>query len=266
MSASYRHTLRSPIEPASISTCARSRGAPGCGIDNAGSAVFIARIKRNAATAIATMARTRDLVRTRSRLPNTRQRFSAARSSPRRGWPLPCLRMTRRLHGEEEQTGWVVRQPADGEEEAEEQGVSRQRRRGRLTLMSRGGGRDHGFVRAAAINRRHLRAAGPQVRRQLAAVMDRMVVRESEVGSARLLHHPEESDDLRQPIRWQRAQLRQLGRDLLLVEGGDVTAALEAGGRLLLPFRIEVEVAVHDALDEPHVAEGEVRGELPRGA
>ena len=38
-------------------------------------------------------------------------------------------------------------------------------------------------------------------------MVDGVVVREPEVGHVRLLHHPEEVDDLRQVIGWERAEL-----------------------------------------------------------
>ena len=38
-------------------------------------------------------------------------------------------------------------------------------------------------------------------------MVDGVVVREPEVGHVRLLHHPEEVDDLRQAIGWERAEL-----------------------------------------------------------
>ena len=61
--------------------------------------------------------------------------------------------------------------------------------RGRL--FRRGRPRDERLVITAAVDRRHLRSHGPQIRRQLAAMMNAVVVEESQIQHCRQVEHTE---------------------------------------------------------------------------
>ena len=58
-------------------------------------------------------------------------------------------------------------------------------------------------------------------------MMDAVIVREADELRARLLHHPKKIEHLRRLLGWQRPQRRKLFRKGFLVEGDDVTDALE---------------------------------------
>src|SRR5690606_34496294 len=105
-------------------------------------------------------------------------------------------------------------------------------------------------VRARSVDLRDLRAECPQVRRQLAAMMDTVVVREPDPLGARHRHHAEEVERLVQLVVRNRAYRRERLRHLLLVEGDDVRDRAEGGLRLLRLLRIELEHTVANALQE----------------
>ena len=120
-------------------------------------------------------------------------------------------------------------------------------------------------VGARAVDIRHLRTHCAQVRGELSAMVDAVIVGKSDVLRVGHFHHAEKTYWRGQLLGRQRAQLLELLRKGLLIEGDDFVDTRELRFRLFSGIGVEFELSLENAVDEPDVGRRQVSRELPCG-